>query len=164
VTMTAMASMTTTATTTANVMTMAMAMVWAMLTVMAMATASSMVMGIVTAMVIVVMTMMAMAMVMAMVTALGMAMAMAMAMAVMSGKHGTQDVCTVNKVRKSHRRWCLMYTLPLRHNRGYFVKYRNILLPKPTDGLKYGEHQLDDFGDRCVGHKCMDTTVARPTT
>ncbi len=35
------------------------------------------------------------------------------------------------------------YTLPLRHNREYFVKYRNILLANPTDGLKYGEHQLE---------------------
>jgi hypothetical protein len=35
--------------------------------------------------------------------------------------------------------------LPLRHNGGYFVKYQNILLANPTDGLKYGERQLDDI-------------------
>jgi hypothetical protein len=34
--------------------------------------------------------------------------------------------------------------LPLRHNREYFVKYRNILLAYPTDGLKHGERQLED--------------------
>ncbi len=37
-----------------------------------------------------------------------------------------------------------MYTLPLRHKGEYFVKYQDILLAKPTDGLKYGEHQLDN--------------------
>jgi hypothetical protein len=35
--------------------------------------------------------------------------------------------------------------LPLRHNRGYFVKYQNILLANRLDGFKYGEHQLDDI-------------------
>jgi hypothetical protein len=50
--------------------------------------------------------------------------------------------------------------LPLRHNGGYFVKYQNILLENPTDGLKYQEHQLDDIGNGCVSHKCMDMTVA----
>ncbi len=53
----------------------------------------------------------------------------------------------VNKVRKYHifaRRW-LVYTMPLRHNRGCFAKYQNILLANPTDGLKYGEHQLEDI-------------------
>jgi hypothetical protein len=38
-----------------------------------------------------------------------------------------------------------LYTLPLRHDEGYFVKYQNITLAKPTDGLKHGEHQLDDI-------------------
>jgi hypothetical protein len=38
-----------------------------------------------------------------------------------------------------------VYTLPLTHNRGYFVKYQNIPLANPTDGLKHGEHQLDDI-------------------
>ncbi len=31
--------------------------------------------------------------------------------------------------------WWLVYTLPLRHNRGYFVKYQNIQLGNTTDGL-----------------------------
>jgi hypothetical protein len=36
--------------------------------------------------------------------------------------------------------------LPLRNKEEYFVKYQDIpLLAKPTDGLKYGEDQLDDF-------------------
>jgi hypothetical protein len=35
--------------------------------------------------------------------------------------------------------------LQLRHNSEYFVKHQNIILEKPTDGLKYGEHQLDDI-------------------
>jgi hypothetical protein len=35
--------------------------------------------------------------------------------------------------------------LPLRHNSEYFVKYQNIILEKPMDGLKYGEHQLEDI-------------------
>jgi hypothetical protein len=38
-----------------------------------------------------------------------------------------------------------LYTLPLRHDGGYFVKYQNILLSKTFDGVKYGEHQLDDI-------------------
>jgi hypothetical protein len=35
--------------------------------------------------------------------------------------------------------------LPLRHKEEYFVKYQNIPLAKPTDGLKYGKRQLDDI-------------------
>ncbi len=42
------------------------------------------------------------------------------------------------------RRW-LVCTLPLRHNRGYFFKYQNILLANSADGLKYGDHQLEDI-------------------
>ncbi len=57
-----------------------------------------------------------------------------------------------------------MWTLPLRHNREYFIKYQNILLANPTDGLKYGELSWKIFGDGCVSHKCMDTTDTRPTT
>ncbi len=38
-----------------------------------------------------------------------------------------------------------MYTLPLRHKEEYFVKYQDIALAKPTNGLKYGERQLDDI-------------------
>ena len=38
-----------------------------------------------------------------------------------------------------------LYTLPLRHDGGYFVKYQNILLSKTFDGVKYGEHQLEDI-------------------
>jgi hypothetical protein len=33
--------------------------------------------------------------------------------------------------------------LLLRHKEEYFVKYQDIPLAKPTDGLKYGERQLD---------------------
>ncbi len=42
-------------------------------------------------------------------------------------------------------RWSLVHTLLLRHNREYFVKYQSILLAIPTDGLKYGECQLEDI-------------------
>jgi hypothetical protein len=35
--------------------------------------------------------------------------------------------------------------LPFRHNLEYFVKYQNILLANPTDGLKYRECQLEDI-------------------
>ncbi len=35
--------------------------------------------------------------------------------------------------------------LPLRHKEEYFVKYQDIPSMKPTDGLKYGERQLDDI-------------------
>jgi hypothetical protein len=35
--------------------------------------------------------------------------------------------------------------LPLRHKEEYFVKYQDIPLAKPMDGLKYGERQLDDI-------------------
>ncbi len=36
-------------------------------------------------------------------------------------------------------------TLPSRHNGEYSVKCQNNILEKPMDGLKYGEHQLDDI-------------------
>ncbi len=35
--------------------------------------------------------------------------------------------------------------LPLRLKEEYFVKYKDILLAKPKEGFKYGEHQLDDI-------------------
>jgi hypothetical protein len=35
--------------------------------------------------------------------------------------------------------------LLLRHKEEYFIKYQDIPLAKPTDGRKYGEHQLDDI-------------------
>jgi hypothetical protein len=38
-----------------------------------------------------------------------------------------------------------VYTLPLRHKEEYFVKYQDIPLAKPMDGLKYGEHQLESI-------------------
>jgi hypothetical protein len=42
-------------------------------------------------------------------------------------------------------KWWIASMLLLRHNSEYFVKNQNIILEKPTDGLKYGEHQLDDI-------------------
>jgi hypothetical protein len=33
----------------------------------------------------------------------------------------------------------------LRHKEDYFFKYQDIPFEKPTDGLKYGEHQLDNI-------------------
>ncbi len=42
-------------------------------------------------------------------------------------------------------KYWLVYTLLLRHNKGYFVKYQNILLVNPTNGLKYGERWLEDI-------------------
>jgi hypothetical protein len=38
-----------------------------------------------------------------------------------------------------------LYTMPLRHEEGYFVKYQNIPLAKPKDILMYGERWLDDI-------------------
>jgi hypothetical protein len=35
--------------------------------------------------------------------------------------------------------------MPLRYKEEYFVKYQDIPLAKPTDGLKYGEHQLNNI-------------------
>jgi hypothetical protein len=35
--------------------------------------------------------------------------------------------------------------LPLRHKEEYFVKDQDIPLAKPTDGLQYGERQLDNI-------------------
>jgi hypothetical protein len=55
-----------------------------------------------------------------------------------------------------------MFTLLLRH-REYFVKCLDIPLAKPTDGLKYGECQLDDIW-RWVCWSQVYTAVARPTT
>ncbi len=42
------------------------------------------------------------------------------------------------------KRW-IACMLPLRHNKEYYVKYQNVLLANPTNGLKYGEHQLEDI-------------------
>ncbi len=35
--------------------------------------------------------------------------------------------------------------LPLRHKEEYFVKYHDVPLAKPTDGLKYGECWSDNI-------------------
>ena len=37
-----------------------------------------------------------------------------------------------------------MLLMMLRHSSEYFVKYRK-KMEKPTDGLKYGEHQLGNI-------------------
>ncbi len=42
-------------------------------------------------------------------------------------------------------RWQRVYTLPLRHKEEYFVKYQDIPFAKSTDGLKYGERQLENI-------------------
>jgi hypothetical protein len=52
--------------------------------------------------------------------------------------------------------------LPLRHNSEYFVKHQNIILEKPTDGLKYRERQLEDIWrwvcqDQVNGHGSCKT-------
>jgi hypothetical protein len=90
-----------------------------------------------------------------------------MHLGIVSCKHSTQDVCTVNMVREYHS-MCKMVVsvyVAIETQRGYFVKYQNILLASPMDGLKYMENvSWKIFGDGCVGHKCMDTTVAQPTT
>jgi hypothetical protein len=59
------------------------------------------------------------------------------------------------------KRW-ITNTLPLRHNSEHFIKNQNIILEKPTDGLKYGEHQLDDiwrwvWWDQVNGHGICKT-------
>jgi hypothetical protein len=64
-----------------------------------------------------------------------------------SCKHGTQDVCTVKKVRKYHS-MCKMVECVLaavETQRIIFIKYQDIPLAKPTVGLKCGERQLDDI-------------------
>jgi hypothetical protein len=48
--------------------------------------------------------------------------------------------------------------------RRIFIKYQYIPLAKPMNGLEYENVSWIIFGDGCVGHKCMDTMVARPTT
>jgi hypothetical protein len=52
--------------------------------------------------------------------------------------------------------------LPLRHNSEYFDMYQNIILEKPLDGLKYGEHQVEDIWrwvcwDQVNGHGSCKT-------
>jgi hypothetical protein len=59
-----------------------------------------------------------------------------------SCKHGTQDVCTVNKVQKYHG-MCKMVESVHAAVETQSIKYQDIPLAKPTDSLKYGEHQLD---------------------
>jgi hypothetical protein len=72
----------------------------------------------------------------------------------------------VNKVHQYHG-MCKMVgsvTLSLRHNREYLVNYQNILLANSTDSPKYENVSWKIIRDGCVGHKCVDTTIARPTT
>ncbi len=58
----------------------------------------------------------------------------------------------------------LAYMLPLRHKEEYFLKYQNIVLEIKQMVLSMDDLSWEIFGDGCVGHKSMDTTVARPTT
>jgi hypothetical protein len=63
-----------------------------------------------------------------------------------SYKHGTQDVCTVNKVRKYHSMCKTVESVQatIETQEEYFVKYQNIPLAKPMDDFKYEECQLDN--------------------
>ena len=54
--------------------------------------------------------------------------------------------------------------LPLRHKEEYFVKYQNMVLEIQQTVLSMENVSWKIFGDGCVGHKCMDTAVARSTT
>jgi hypothetical protein len=65
----------------------------------------------------------------------------------MSCKHGTQDVCTVNKVRKYHSMCEMVESVhaAIKTQEEYFVMYQDNPLAKPTGGLKYGERHLDDI-------------------
>jgi hypothetical protein len=54
--------------------------------------------------------------------------------------------------------------LSLRLKEEYFVKYQNIAMEIQQMVLSMENVSWRIFEDGCVGHKCMDTTVARPTT
>jgi hypothetical protein len=54
--------------------------------------------------------------------------------------------------------------LPLRHKEEYFIEYQKIVLKIQWMVLSMENLSWKIFGDGCVGHKCMDMTVARPTT
>jgi hypothetical protein len=69
----------------------------------------------------------------------------------------TRYVSTIVSVK-----WWIASMLSLRHNSEYFLKYQNIIIEKPTDGLKYGERQLDDIWrwvcwDQVSGHSSYKT-------
>jgi hypothetical protein len=53
--------------------------------------------------------------------------------------------------------------LPLRHKEEYFVKFQNIVIEIQRTVLSMENISWKIFGDGCVGHMCMVTTVARPT-
>jgi hypothetical protein len=59
--------------------------------------------------------------------------------------HGTQDVCMVNKVRKYYSMCKMEQSVhaAVETQKEYFVKYPDIPLVNPIDGLKYRERQLD---------------------
>jgi hypothetical protein len=54
--------------------------------------------------------------------------------------------------------------LLLKHKEEYFVKYQNVVLDIQWTVLSMEKVNWMIFGDGCVSHKCMDTTVARSTT
>jgi hypothetical protein len=56
-------------------------------------------------------------------------------------------MCMVNKVRKYHsmRKTVDSVYVAIETQQRIIRYLSNILLAKPTDGLKYGEHQLEDI-------------------
>jgi hypothetical protein len=68
------------------------------------------------------------------------------------------------KGNMSHILNCHKGRAALRHKEKYFVKYQNIVLEIQQMVSSIENVSWKIFGDGCVGHKCMDMTVARPTT
>jgi hypothetical protein len=50
--------------------------------------------------------------------------------------------------------------LPLRYKEEYFVEYQNKVMEIQQAVLSVENISWKIFGDECVSHKCMDTTVA----
>ncbi len=61
--------------------------------------------------------------------------------------HGTQEVCMVNEAHMYHSTCKTVESVhaAVETQRRIFCKYQDIPLTKPTDSLKYGEHQLDNI-------------------
>ncbi len=51
--------------------------------------------------------------------------------------------------------------LLLRHKEEYLDKYQNIVMEIQRMVLSMENVSCKIFGDECVGHKCMDITVAK---
>jgi hypothetical protein len=78
-------------------------------------------------------------------------------------RHGTKiSTCKVHRYRCMCKMVASLYAAVETQRR--IVKYQYIVLEIQWTALSMENVSWKIFGDGCVGHKCMNMTVARPTT